>query len=298
MPRLSSVPARRVPGFLHLLRTAPADEGARVLVEVHGHHTQQIEVARRVDLVYDFALPPLVLHALTAGDTGPLAAWLRIRPDNAVTVLDTHDGIGVVDVGTSALAPGAPGLLSDEQIDALVETVHANSGGSSRLATGAAASNLDLYQINCTYYDALARDDRAYLLARLIQLFVPGIPQVYYVGLLAGVNDMDLLGRSGVGRDVNRHVYDDGEIEQALTRPVVRLLLDALRARSGHPAFEGSFRWEADGPLVTLRWDTPDGAIARLDADVKRAVFVAHFSPARGGAGLTISDTSLEPTGP
>jgi sucrose phosphorylase len=279
--------------------TALAHErGARILVEVHGHHTQQIEIARRVDLVYDFALPPLVLHALTTGDAEPFATWLRIRPDNAVTVLDTHDGIGVVDVGTSALVPGAPGLLSEEQIDALVETVHANSGGSSRLATGAAASNLDLYQINCTYYDALGRDDRAYLLARLIQLFVPGIPQVYYVGLLAGGNDVDLLGRSGVGRDVNRHVYDAGEIDQELTRPVVRLLLDALRARNGHPAFEGSFRYEADGPLVTLRWDSPGGASARLDADVKRAAFVAHFSPVGGGAGVTISDTSLEPAEP
>jgi sucrose phosphorylase len=275
--------------------TALAHErGARILVEVHGHHTQQIEIAERVDLVYDFALPPLVLHALTAGDTAPLAAWLLIRPDNAVTVLDTHDGIGVVDVGTSPLVPGAPGLLSDEQIDTLVEAVHANSGGTSRLATGAAASNLDLYQVNCTYYEALGRDDRAYLLARLIQLFVPGIPQVYYVGLLAGGNDVDLLESSGVGRDVNRHSYDASEIEEALTRPVVRLLLDALRARNGHPAFEGNFHWEAQGPALTLRWDSPGGATARLSADVKRAAFTAHFSPAGGRAGLSLSDTSLE----
>jgi sucrose phosphorylase len=267
--------------------------GARILVEVHGHHTQQIELAERVDLVYDFALPPLVLHALTAGDTEPLAAWLRIRPGNAVTVLDTHDGIGVVDVGTSALVPGAPGLLTDEQIDALVEAIHTNSGGTSRLATGAAASNLDLYQVNCTYYDALGRDDRAYLLARLIQLFVPGIPQVYYVGLLAGGNDVDLLESSGVGRDVNRHPYDAGEIQEAMTRPVVRLLLDALRARNGHPAFQGGFRWQAEGPALTLQWDSPDGATARLDADVKRAAFTAHFSPAGDRPGLTVSDTSL-----
>jgi sucrose phosphorylase len=274
--------------------TALANErGARVLVEVHGHHTQQIEIARRVDLVYDFALPPLVLHALTAGDAEPLAAWLRIRPDNTVTVLDTHDGIGVVDVGTSPLVPGAAGLLSDEQIDALVEAVHANSGGTSRLATGAAASNLDLYQVNCTYYDALGRDDRAYLLARLIQLFVPGIPQVYYVGLLAGANDVDLLGRSGVGRDVNRHTYQPGEIDEAMDRPVVRLLLEALRARNGHPAFGGRFHWEIDGPTVTLFWESPDGATARLDADVKRAAFTAVFSPSRGDAGLAISEALL-----
>lgn len=276
--------------------TALAHErGARVLVEVHGHHTQQIEIARRADLVYDFALPPLVLHALTAGDAEPLGAWLRIRPENTVTVLDTHDGIGVVDVGASALAPGSAGLLSDEQIDALVEAVHANSGGTSRAATGAAASNLDLYQVNCTYYDALGRDDRAYLLARLIQLFVPGIPQVYYVGLLAGANDMDLLGRSGVGRDVNRHAYGTGEIEEAMERPVVRLLLEALRARNRHPAFGGAFHWEADGPALILSWHSSDGATARLDADVKRAAFTASFSLSPDDEGRTITDALLNP---
>ena len=272
--------------------TALAHEhGAAILVEVHGHHTQQVELARKVDLVYDFALPPLVLHALTAADTGPLSAWLDIRPDNAVTVLDTHDGIGVVDVGTSPLVPGAPGLLSAEQIDALVETIHTNSRGGSRAATGAAASNLDLYQVNCTFYDALGGNDRAYLLARLLQLFVPGIPQVYYVGLLAGTNDLDLLSRTGVGRNVNRHYYDNREIEDALDRPLVRTLLDALRARNSHPAFKGHFSWRADGPVIVLQWESADGAAARLEADVKDAAFRAEFSPWSGNAaGLEITD--------
>lgn len=162
------------------------ERGMQVLLEVHGHFTQQIDIARSVDYVYDFALPPLVLHALHAHDLRPLAQWLAVRPANTITVLDTHDGIGIVDVGESDLKPGVPGLLAPAQIDALVEAIHAASGGTSRLATGAAASNLDLYQVNCTYYDAVGADDRAYLLARLIQLMVPGIPQVYYVGLFAG----------------------------------------------------------------------------------------------------------------
>ena len=74
-----------------------------------------------------------------------------------------------------------------------MEIIHEKSGGQSRSATGDAASNLDLYQVNCTYYDALGRNDRDYLIARAIQFFAPGIPQVYYVGLLAGTNDMELL---------------------------------------------------------------------------------------------------------
>ena len=73
--------------------------------------------------------------------------------------------------------------------------------------------------MNCTFYDALGRDDRKYLLARAIQFFLPGVPQVYYVGLLAGTNDMALLARTGVGRDINRHCYTQAEIDEALARP-------------------------------------------------------------------------------
>lgn len=248
------------------------ERGAEVLVEVHGHHTQQIEIARKVDYVYDFALPPLVLHALTAADLSPLDHWLRIRPANAITVLDTHDGIGIVDVGPSDLKPGEPGLLTPEQIDALVEAIHDGSRGTSRQATGAAASNLDLYQVNCTFFDALGQDDDRYLLARLLQLFVPGIPQVYYVGLLAGANDMSLLASTGVGRDVNRHHYARNEIDDALERPVVRSQLDALRLRAQHPAFAGEFTWTVDGTEAELVWET-EGDRAVLSLDVTDASF-------------------------
>ena len=78
----------------------------------------------------------------------------------------------------TAGAERLPGLLTPDDIDALVETIHERSGGQSRLATGAAASNLDLYQVNCTYYDALGRRDNEYLIARALQFFAPGVPQV------------------------------------------------------------------------------------------------------------------------
>jgi sucrose phosphorylase len=190
-----------------------------------------------VDWVYDFALPPLVLHALFQRDPRPLARWLAISPRNSVTVLDTHDGIGVIDVGADA--GGNPGLLEPAQIDSLVETIHRRSRGQSRQATGAAANNLDLYQVNCTFLDALGGRESEYLIARALQFFAPGIPQVYYVGLLGGGNDMELLARSGVGRDINRHHYQPAEIQTALTRPLVQRLLELIRLRNAHPAFAG-----------------------------------------------------------
>jgi sucrose phosphorylase len=271
--------------------------GVEVLVEVHSHYQRQVEIGRRVDWVYDFAVPPLVLHALFAGDSKPLRRWLDVRPHNAVTVLDTHDGIGVVDVGADANDPALAGLLEAEQLDALVERIHANSGGTSRRATGSAASNVDLYQVNCTYYDALGRDDRRYLLARLVQFFLPGIPQVYYVGLLAGSNDMALLERTGVGRDVNRHRYSDAEFADALQRPVVRALLRLIRFRNTHPAFDGDFSCPAPpddfmGQLLQLRWRAGAEEV-RLAADLRTADYTLTLTTADGE--LSVGDVAELP---
>jgi sucrose phosphorylase len=242
--------------------------GMEVLVEVHGHHQEQIEIAAQVDWVYDFALPPLVLHTLYARNAAHLKRWIEIRPRNAVTVLDTHDGIGVLDVAADRERPHVPGLLPPEDIDGLVETIHRRSRGESRHATGAAANNLDLYQVNCTFYDALGRRDSEYLIARAIQCFVPGIPQIYYVGLLAGGNDLDLLRRTGVGRDINRHYFTTGELQQHMRRPVVQALLALLRIRNTHPAFRGSFQSAASAPdRLALKW-TNGTEFARLDVSL------------------------------
>ena len=229
--------------------------GMEVLVEIHSHYEKQVEIARHVDWVYDFALPPLVLHAFAFRTAAPLKEWLRVRPRNAVTVLDTHDGIGIIDIGAERGEEGPPGLVPPEELEGLVAAIHDASGGGSLRATGAAASNLDLYQVNCTFYDAMARDDRRYLLARAIQLFVPGVPQIYYVGLLAGGNDLELLERTGVGRDINRHYYRGDEVLLALERPVVRNLCELIKLRNTHAAFQGTF--SAPDTVATelvMRW--------------------------------------------
>jgi len=269
-PGLTSFMTPETFGFIDEVSTWCRDRGLEVLVEVHSYFRQQIEIAKQVDRVYDFALPPLVLHALTAADADPLLAWMGVRPVNTVTVLDTHDGIGVIDVGADATDRSRPGLLTAEQIDRLVEAMHEASGGTSRLATGTAASNVDLYQVNCTFYDALGRDDDRYLLARAIQFLAPGVPQVYYVGLLAGSNDMELLARSNVGRDVNRHHYTRDEIEHELQRPVVQALLRLIRFRNSHPAFEGTCAVTGGGPRLTITWTNTEERVV-LDTALNTA---------------------------
>jgi sucrose phosphorylase len=257
--------------------------GIEVLVEIHAYFQRQIEIAARVDWVYDFALPPLVLHAFNFRTAAALKRWIAIRPTNALTVLDTHDGIGIIDIGADASDRAAhPGLVPPAELDELVERIHAASQGESRKATGAAASNLDLYQVNCTFFDAMGRDETAYLLARALQFFLPGVPQVYYVGLLAGHNDMELLARSQVGRDINRHYYDEAEIARECARPVVSRLIDLIKLRNRHPAFGGEFHVEPGGDHeLHLRWQQ-GSAWATLHIDFATRAHHLCYSDAAG----------------
>lgn len=261
--------------FIDWFGKKAATYGMEVLVEIHSYYQKQIEIAKRVDWVYDFALPPLVLHAIFSKTSEYLKKWLEIRPRNAITVLDTHDGIGVIDVGGSE---NQPGLLPEEDIDEMVEIIHRNSKGESRLATGSAASNLDLYQVNCTYFDALGRNENHYLLARAIQFFVPGVPQVYYMGFFAEPNDMELLAKSKVGRDINRHYFNKNELNTAFKRPVVQKLIKLIKFRNSHTAFDGEFLLEPSSKnSLTISWENGRNW-AKLEIDFKRLNFNISFS--------------------
>ncbi len=269
--------------FISEFVTLGRELGLEVLVEIHSYYRRQIEIAKKVDWVYDFALPPLVLYALEFGNGGPLLNWLGQRPHNAITVLDTHDGIGIIDIGADPADRAAnPGLVNPHELNALVERIHFNSKDESRQATGAAAFNLDLYQVNCTFFDALGRNESAYLIARAIQFFVPGIPQVYYVGLLAGQNDMALLKKTQVGRDINRHYYTHEEVLEAIETPLVSRLIELIRLRNTHPAFNGQFSFATSSEhLLNMTW-TSGQNYARLEVDLTNKNGSIYYSSAEG----------------
>jgi sucrose phosphorylase len=127
---------------------------------------------------------------------------------------------------------------------------------------------VDIHQLNCTYYSALDCDDDRYLAARAIQLFARGVPQVYYVGLLAGENDHGAVAQTGEGRAINRHNYGSAEIDVALARPVVRRLVDLIRLRNSHPAFDGRLAVEAIGSSgLRMSWQAAESSCS-LEIDV------------------------------
>jgi sucrose phosphorylase len=277
--------------FIGALSGRAGELGIRTLVEIHSYYQTQIAIASRVGRVYDFALPPLVLHTLYRSEADALKRWLEIAPRNCVTVLDTHDGIGIMDVARQG---DLAGLLADDEVDALVEGIHEKTGGSSRRASGHAASNLDIYQVNSTYYDALGGDDTDYLIARAIQFFCPGTPQVYYVGLLAGGNDMALVERTGVGRDINRHYYTRDEIGRETQRPVVRDLMRLIRIRNEAPAFGGTFSiGDCPRDELVLRWDAAD-ASAQLHVELAGRRATIAMSGSGGARRYVIRNGRLE----
>jgi sucrose phosphorylase len=223
--------------------------GVSVLPEVHHRFSVQKKLASSdgVDFVYDFGLPMLVLYTIFFGDTGALKRWIDIRPENSITTLDTHDGIGVVD---------AQGLLSPEEIEKTLKVLRIHGGNAMMRATGKNSENVDIYQMNVTYFSALGESDEGYIIARAIQFFVPGIPQVYYVGALAGKNDIDTLNATGVGRDINRHNYTLEEVEENCQRDVVQKLFHLMRFRNSYPAFEGVFTLvPTKDDVLILRWE-------------------------------------------
>lgn len=257
-------------GYLDNLSKQANELGMETIAEIHSHYQTQVEVAKRVNMVYDFALPPLILHSLFNNDVDALLKWLKISPRNCLTVLDTHDGIGIIDAGPMG---DKPGLLNAEQIDNLVETMHANSNNESRQATGAAASNVDLYQVNCTYYNALGAKDFDYLLSRAIQFFAPGVPQVYYGGLFACENDMELLAKTNVGRDINRPYLNADKISESLGKPVVKGLIELIKIRNEHPAFSGEFSAQGEGSMCCLTWQLDEQSISlSVDFEARTAL--------------------------
>jgi sucrose phosphorylase len=138
---------------------------------------------------------------------------------------------------------------------ALAERIRSLGGNVNRILSDVHESEVDVHQLNCTYYSALDGDDDRYVAARAVQLFARGVPQIYYVGLLAGENDTAAVERTGDGRAINRHDYSRDEVETALRRPVVKRLLELVRLRNTHPAFDGSLQVATDDDRVLrLGW--------------------------------------------
>ncbi len=245
--------------------------GLTFLPEIHASYEEARyrQVADKGYMTYDFFLPGLIIDALESGDGSHLQKWANEIQDNhigVVNMLGCHDGIPLLDL---------KGILPEEQIQKLIDVVVARGGFVKDLH---GAKNV-YYQVNATYYSALGDNDDKMLLARALQMFMPGKPQVWYLDLFAGKNDHEAMKRAGEGghKEINRTNLSTAEIEERLTWPVVQKQLDLLRLRNTHPAFaEGAHMdFAVDGSKVTITWTKGDAKIS-LDADLATASYTIN----------------------
>jgi sucrose phosphorylase len=243
--------------FMSWLEDLAQDHKITLLPEMHAHYSKQYKFAERGYWIYDFILPYLVLEAIISQEGENLCRYLADRPSKQFTMLDCHDGVPV--------KPDLNDLYDSAQAMKIVEICMERGSNLSRIFSPAHqdADGFDVHQIRGTYYSMLDCNDDAYLAARAIQLFVPGIPQIYYVGLLAGENDQAAAAVSGEGRDINRQNFTLEEIEDALQKDVVKRLLRLIEIRNTHSAFEGEFTVESTGDArFTLAWQLGDQTCA------------------------------------
>lgn len=236
--------------------------GMTLLPEVHDRYETALKIAEHGYHTYDFVLPMLMLHTLTSRSGGAMKRWFQIAPRKQFTVLDTHDGVGVYD---------ADGIVPQAEAEAVIRRIEPNLSYRYKPMDESKKKYKKAYQLYGTFYSMLGGDDRAYRLARALQLFAPGIPQVYYVGLLAGENALDFPPEDH--RFINRKNYTEEELAAAFARPLVRDIVALLRFRSSHPAFGGTLTLgDTDDARLSLVWANGGGE-ARMEADLRDYTF-------------------------
>lgn len=247
-----------------------------LLPEIHDRYETQFKLAEKGYWIYDFILPYTILDAFINQTSRRLKEYLKIRPAKQFTMLDCHDGIPI--------KPDLNGLYEYEDAKKVADTCLQRGGNFSLILSPEHkdANGFDVHQIRGTIYSLLGENDETYLAARAIQFFTPGIPQVYYVGLLAGKNDEKASALTGEGREINRHNFSVEEIEQEVKKPVVQKLIRLIQLRNSHPAFNGTFEIIQSGnEELKLKWAEGDN-YAVLDVDFREGRSTITYSDASG----------------
>ncbi|MCI6960265.1 MAG: glycosidase [Oscillospiraceae bacterium] len=259
------------PGTWDLL--AKVDELAKkydldLLPEIHASYGEKIyeKIARKGYMTYDFFLPGLLIDAFEHKNADYLRRWageIQAGGLRVVNMLGCHDGIPLLDL---------KGLMPDERIQGLIDAVVARGGYVKDLH---GAKNM-YYQVNATYYSALGEDDSKMALARAIQMFMPGKPQVWYLDLFCGKNDHEAVRRAGPGghKEINRTNIPPEAIDGLLQNPCVLEQLDLLRLRGTHPAFgfDSELEIGGEGSTLELTW-RKGGEWVSLHADLAKATY-------------------------
>ncbi|NLO85653.1 MAG: glycosidase [Clostridiales bacterium] len=247
--------------------------------EIHASYAEKTheKLSQAGYMTYDFFLPGLLIDALECGNGQALSGWAREIQEKGmrtVNMLGCHDGIPLLDL---------KGLLPEPRIQQLIDTVVARGG----MVKDLHGQKNVYYQVNATYFSALGENVDKMLLARAIQLFMPGKPQVWYLDLFAGKNDIAAATDGGAGghKEINRTNLSNQAIAQGLEQNIVTEQLKMLRFRNtfGAFGFDSHLDIVSDGASLHFIWER-DGCKAELIADLKTYAFTIRATAATGDA--------------
>jgi sucrose phosphorylase len=269
-------------------------------------------------MVYNFSLPPLVLHTFYREDAGALSEWVDslVYPSDQTTffnILDTHDGIGLM---------GAKGILSTEEIGWMIEKARSHGAFISYRALGDGGQ--EPYEINSTWFGALNPPDsgeplrlqaKRFVASRAIALAIRGVPGIYFHGLIGTVNDPAVVEKSGVKRDINRVMVEEEALLNEAKDPESRLmqvvtrLLPILKARTREKAFHPNVRQRVlritpqvfallrepdggDSPVLALTSVTKERVPLHIPREVL-GIEASHWRDLIGEKGVTVDPSGL-----
>lgn len=267
--------------YLERLRSMAEKYDLVIFPEIHAEYGAGVheEIAREGFPIYDFFLPGLVIDALDRGTAAPLRRWIhdiQSQGMQTINMLGCHDGLPVLDLRGKQVdgRPYRMGLLQDAEIEAAIDRI-VDRGGRLKNLFGSDGKKIAYYQVNATFYSALGEDDASLRLARAIQMFMPGIPQVWYLDLFAGTNDYEAADRGGTAghKEINRTNLSLADIEERLEWPIVRDQIELIRLRNTSRAFLGEIEVLDGAPHeLRIRWRHPEETLT-LNADLGERVF-------------------------
>ncbi|MFP4302217.1 MAG: hypothetical protein ACLFQZ_09340 [Spirochaetaceae bacterium] len=269
--------------YLARIRKSADRLGITLLPEIHSRYGDKTheKLAENGYAFYDFFFPGLVINAIESGDGTYLTDWIReIREKrfSTVNMLGCHDGIPVLDL---------TGYLPDQTIENTINLI-TDRGGVVKNLYGPKGEKISYYQVNATFFSALGEEPRKLLLARAIQMFMPGVPEVWYLDIFAGINDYEAAEQIG-HKAVNRTNLTTEQIEERLDWPLVQKQLELLRFRNSFPAFGAEAELtvgDASGRLE-LTWSR-EGRWATLEADLGSREFAVRYDDGGGEKELSL----------
>ena len=282
-----------IPGtweYLERIKKIAQQNNLMLLPEIHAEYGLHLhdEVANEGYYIYDFFLPGLTIHTIESQTSSALIRWAKeiiAKGYKTVNMLGCHDGIPVLDLkGKEVNGVYNKGLLEDAEIESIMNTIM-ERGGRVKNLYDPSGNKISYYQINATFFSALGENEQKLLLARAIQMFMPGIPQIWYLDIFAGKNNYEAADNGGSAghKEINRTALSMNDIEEGLKTEIVKKQLEIIRLRNTSDAFSGEV-------------EINDFADDILDIKWTNGTSIAHLIANLNSKGFTIKHTKNEIT--